>query len=232
MSQENCNLEILTPLNITASMMNSKNISMSDSFIDNLQEVFNHILPLSLYGKTKQSLEVDTTIDLLKKNLISIIDSIPYPDKRKIVGKIIRILCQIGITRGSIDDILTVVKLMATFETDIDIYDVVQQIRNLPELCKNDFPIQSDVEDELIISNIKNSDNTSSATDGKYLYYYSSNIGIVTIGLGNFSIKRIFYGKINCKYIGKNITLFLLKNALYCWYTKQFFRLIPNTLCL
>eukprot|EP00826_Nyctotherus_ovalis_P030404 TRINITY_DN24280_c0_g1_i1.p1 TRINITY_DN24280_c0_g1~~TRINITY_DN24280_c0_g1_i1.p1 ORF type:complete len:140 (-),score=30.04 TRINITY_DN24280_c0_g1_i1:40-459(-) len=100
-------------------------------------KMFGEMPSLVFYGWSKQNFVIDRSIDYVKECLL---EQLKSAESQKGLANGIKILCYIGLVRGSVGDLLTGVRLM---KEDIDLGEVLRKVLELDRIGSNGINLES-----------------------------------------------------------------------------------------
>jgi len=202
-------------------------------------KMFTEIPSLIFHGWDKQNLVIERAIDYVKQSLLDQLElNVDVPERIK--EDTIKILCHIGLSRGSIEDLLIGIRLM---KEDIDLTEIVKKILELDELESRIIKLEASEQnhrfpfEEIYISKkndwlTEKDTNISSATDSEYIYFYNPKHGLMLMGAGDATIKGKLYKTKEFIEDNKSVQLIHLNKKIYCLIKNVLFNLDINTMKL
>jgi len=214
-----------TAVQFATILMDPKTLLQNEKISGTMLQMFMKTPALSLYGWTKGIFAMDRSIEYIKESLLNQVEKMDKVSKVSLENAV-KTIGYIGLSRGSIEDLLVMVMLMKKLKMSIDLSEISTRILELPEIVKRenkldlkdaeyDFPFQllytTKHELKAKIASV------TSATDGEYIYFYEPDMGLVTIGVGEDKIKGKIYSSNNISELKDETQLLILKNKLYVW---------------
>ena len=170
-----------------ASEHNSK---LKDETLDFLIDLFAEVKPLSLWGNK----QIDVVLDRSLHNVSDYLEEVILSEKTSLPSKCkaLKVLFSLGLLRGSLPNLLSVVSLLQRLKLDVDLSHELKLLKLENPKASIDFEnrvhsftkiyFQSNVKPDAPTS--EKSPNVSITTDGKFLYIHSEVEGLLKIGTG------------------------------------------------
>lgn len=233
-------------LKLTSFLLDPKRILAEPQLLSQALRVFRDIPPLSLYGWTREALILDRAIDQIKACLKFFIEDSSNTNKDLIPNAILA-LCHVGLSRGSLEDILLAVhfaeKKSPVFSS-ASLQEIIERLINLPEdlhfsqgelvdLDTNGIREKIPFEKLYIQStpDASKEPNTglSSATDGNFVYLYTKKYGIQTLSCGKGKMKGQLLSTVPPAETVGELKLVCMNKRLYGFSNNRLFQIDPKT---
>lgn len=236
-------------LYFAALLIDPKKLLTDETISANLLEMFQTMESLSFYGWNKGDVNIDHSIEYIKTSLVKQLEqAISTTPVSSIVNleNIIKTICCIGLARGSVEDLLIAIELIIKTKTKFDMNTLLEKILVLPKVTEylDSFSInltKDHLEYEIPFEQIyidkanwitEHELGFSSATDGEYVYFYSSVHGLVSLGIGSGLQKGKICSMGNMLECKSKIQLFSLKGKIYCFTEGKLNRLLTDVVKL
>ncbi len=234
-----------TALYFAALLIDPKKLLTDSQISANILDMFRTMPSLSFYGCTRQALIIDRSIEYIKRSLLTQIETnvdSKDPTVQQNLANAIKTLCYIGLARGSVEDLLTVVQLIDRTPAKIYLGDILERVLGLPEVAAGTFSLQSSALEYQVPFEQIYIEKTgwiadreaaiASATDGEYVYFYSPVHGLLSLGAGKGKLKGKIYARPGVIETKGKIQLLCARNKLYCLTEGKLQRLDPFTLAM
>ena len=207
-------------------LLNDNNIS------SRILKMFEEIPCLAFHRWNKQNFIIEKSIGYVKQSLLSQLEESKGAPQKNIENAI-NTLCHIGLARGSIEDFLVAIRMM---EEGMDLTEIIKRIIELDGLESRDINLKPSNQNYRIpFEHIYFPNESewitdknafiSSATDGKYIYFYNSIHGLVLLSADNEKIKGKLYKVKGFIEDNKKVQVLFLNKKIYCWINHKLFKL-------
>ena len=166
------------------------NSKLKDETLDFLIDLFTEVKPLSLWGSKQIDVVLDRSLhgvsDYLEEVILS--EKTSHPSK----CKALKVLFSLGLLRGSLPNLLSVVSLLRRLKLEVDLSHELKLLKLENPQASIDFEQRVQSSSKIYFqSNVKadapsgdKSPYVSLTTDGKFLYIHSEVEGLLKVGTG------------------------------------------------
>jgi hypothetical protein len=164
--------------------------TLRDETLDFLIELFAEVKPLSLWGTGKIDIILDKSLHTVADFLEEIVALETTSEDGK--QKAIKVLFSLGILRGSLPNLLSVVNLLRKQNIQADLVNEIKMLKNEKPKTEFDFEKRLKTSNKVYFKTCLASDatapekspNVSITNDNKFIYLHSENEGLMKIGTG------------------------------------------------
>ena len=164
------------------------NQQLSDDTLNFLLDLFVDVKPLSLWGTNQIDIVLDKSLHTVADYLEELISSEKTSPSSKC--KALKVLFSLGLLRGSLPNLLSVVALLRKYNIEVDLTRELKLLKLERPNTKFDFEKKLKAHTKVFFTSAagdaqpEKSPNVSMTTDGKYIYLHSEIEGLMKIGTG------------------------------------------------